>query len=163
MQNSAPTPSKLTKDQREEEVKKAIEKAKEYRKGERFQEGIDLLVNVLKYRVKEDQVYYRLGNIYYDAGDLDRAEYAYRRAIEKNKMHVNAHHNLSVVYKKQGKIAEFVKMKKKTTRLTAKNPAQTSLSPEKVKWLKSLGYKLMMGIGGLLVLIAGVIFLVKWI
>ncbi len=163
MQKSAPAPGNLTKEERYERVKKAIEKAIEYRKRGKFQEGIDLLVDVLKYRVKEDQIYYRLGNIYYDAGDLDRAEYAYRRAIEKNKMHVNAHHNLSVVYKKQGRIAEFVQCKKKATRLTAKNPAQTSLSPEKVKWLKSLGYKLTIGIGVLLVLIAGVIFLVKWI
>ncbi len=163
MQKSALGPGNLTKEESSKRVKKAIEEAKEYRKKGEFQEGIDLLINVLKYRAKEDQIYYRLGNIYYDAHDLDRAEYAYRRAIEKNKMHVNAHHNLSVVYKKQGRIAEFVKLKKKAARLTAKNPAQASLSPEKVKWLKSLGYKLMIGIGALLVLIAGAIFLAKWI
>lgn len=163
MQKSALGSGNLTKEERHKRVEKAIEKAIQYRKKEDFQEGIDLLVDSLKYGVNKDQVYYRLGNIYYDGGDLDRAEYAYRRAVEENKMHVNAHHNLSVVYKKQGKIAEFVKLKKKTTRLAAKNPAQASLSPEKTKWLKSLGYKLMIGIGGVLALIVVIILLIKWL
>lgn len=152
---------KLTKDEKRERVEKAIEEAKIHRKKKRFQKGIDLLVDTLRYRICEDQIYYRLGNIYYDGGDLDRAEYAYRRAIEKNREHVNAHHNLSVVYKKKGQISEFVKMKKKATKLAARNPDRVSLSPEKVKWLKSLAYRLMIGIGLLLATVAAVIFLIK--
>jgi len=111
---------KLTKDEKKEEVEKAMEEAKIHRKRKRFQKGIDLLVDTLRYQVKEDEIYYRLGNIYYDAGDLDRAEYAYQRAIEKNKEHLNAQHNLSVVYKRKGRIWKFVKMKKKAARLAIK-------------------------------------------
>lgn len=111
---------KLTKDQKKEVVEKAFEEAKIHRKEKRFQKGIDLLNDALRYQVKEDEVYYRLGNIYYDAGDLDRAEYAYQRAIAENKEHVDAHHNLSVVYKRKGRIWEFVKMRKKATKLAIK-------------------------------------------
>ncbi len=111
---------KLTNNEKREEVQKALELASIYRKQKRFQKGIDLLLGALQYRLEEDQIYYRLGNIYYDAGDLDRAEYAYQRAIEKNREHANAHHNLSVVYKRKGRIWEFVKMKKKAARLAIK-------------------------------------------
>ena len=111
---------KLTKDKKKEEVEKALEEAKIHRKKKRFQKGIDLLVDALRYQVKEDEIYYRLGNIYYDAGDLDQAESAYQSAIEKNKDHAYAHHNLSVVYKRKGKTWEFVKMKKKATKLAIK-------------------------------------------
>lgn len=111
---------KLTKDEKKGEVEKALEQADIYRKEKRFQKGIDLLLDALRYQVEEDQIYYRLGNIYYNAGDLDRAEYAYQRAIEKNKKHVNAYHNLGVVYKRKGRIWEFVKMKKKATILAIK-------------------------------------------
>jgi tetratricopeptide (TPR) repeat protein len=111
---------KLTNNKKKEEVEKALEQANIYRKEKRFQKGIDLLLDALRYQVEEDQIYYRLGNIYYNAGDLDQAEYAYQRAIEKNKEHANAHHNLSVVYKRKGKTSEFVKMKKKATKLAIK-------------------------------------------
>lgn len=115
--------AKLTKVEKKEAgvvVERAIEEAKIHRKRKRFQKGIDLLVDALRYQVKEDEIYYRLGNIYYDAGDLDRAETAYQRAIDKNKAHVNAHHNLSVVYKRKGRMSEFVEMKKKATKLAIK-------------------------------------------
>jgi tetratricopeptide (TPR) repeat protein len=112
--------TKLTNDEKKEEVERAIEEAIIHRKKKRFQKGIDLLVEALRYQVEEDQIYYQLGNIYYDAGDLDRAEYAYQQAIEKNKEHVNAHHNLSIVYKRKGRIWEFVRMKKKAARMAIK-------------------------------------------
>lgn len=152
---------KLSRNKKKERVKQAIEEAKIHRRKKRFQKGIDLLVDTLKYQIKEDQIYYRLGNIYYDAGDLDRAEYVYKRAIEKNGEHVNAHHNLSVVYKKQGRISEFVKMKKKATKLASKHPSQVKLSPKKIKWLRSWSYKMMLGMGILIAIVIGVIFLTK--
>jgi tetratricopeptide (TPR) repeat protein len=111
---------KLTEDEKKEEVGKALKRASIHRKEKRFQKGIDLLLHALRYQTEEDQIYYQLGNIYCDAGDLDRAEDSYQRAIEKNKEHANAHHNLSVVYKRKGRIWDFVKMKKKATRLAIK-------------------------------------------
>jgi tetratricopeptide (TPR) repeat protein len=111
---------KLTEDEKKEEVGKALKQAGIHRKKKRFQKGIDLLLDALRYQIEEDQIYYQLGNIYHDAGDLDQAENAYQRAIEKNKEHANAHHNLGVVYKRKGRIWEFVKMKKKATRLAIK-------------------------------------------
>ena len=111
---------KLTENEKKAEVEKIIGEAKIHRGKKRFQKGRDLLLDALRYQVQEDQVYYQLGNIHYDAGDLDQAENAYQRAIEKNKEHANAHHNLSIVYKRKGRIWEFVKMKKKATRLAIK-------------------------------------------
>jgi tetratricopeptide (TPR) repeat protein len=111
---------KPTEDEKKQEVGKALEQASIHRKEKRFQKGRDLLLDALRYQTEEDQIYYQLGNIYYDAGALDQAEDAYQQAIEKNKEHANAHHNLSVVYKRKGRIWEFVKMKKKATKLAMK-------------------------------------------
>lgn len=154
---------RLTREEKEKKVEQVIEEARTHRKRKRFKKGIDLLVDALRYKVKEDQIYYRLGNIYYDAGDLDRAEYSYQRAIEKNKDHVNAHHNLSVVYKKKGRISSFVKMKKKATKLAAKNPSQADLNQNQIKWLKSLGYKLLLGIVGIVIFLGIIIFLLRFL
>ena len=77
------------------------------------------MLDALQYKVLVDMVYYRLGNLYFDSGDLARAEYAYMRAIETNPQHVNAHHNLSVVYKKTGRIHDSVRMRKRAARLEA--------------------------------------------
>lgn len=100
-------------------VEEALEKAERLRKARQFQEGIDLLIDALQHKVHMDKVYYRLGNLFFDAGDLARAEYAYQRAIETNPGHVNAHHNLAVVYRKTGRIHDSVRMRKRATRLEA--------------------------------------------
>src|SRR5690606_26437724 len=100
-------------------VEDALEQAERLRKARRYQQGIDLLIDALQYNVQVDKVYYRLGNLFFDAGDLARAEYAYQRAIETNPEHVNAHHNLAVVYRKTGRIHDSVRMRKRATRLEA--------------------------------------------
>lgn len=103
----------------EERVKEALEKAELARRNRQYQAGIELMLDALQYKVLVDMVYYRLGNLYFDSGDLARAEYAYRRAIETNPHHVNAHHNLSVVYKRTGRIHDSVRMRKRAARLEA--------------------------------------------
>lgn len=103
----------------EERVKEALEKAELARRNRQYKAGIDLLLDALQYKVQVDMVFYRLGNLYFDSGDLARAEYAYRRAIETNPHHVNAHHNLSVVYKRTGRIHDSVRMRKRAARLEA--------------------------------------------
>lgn len=100
-------------------VKEALEKAEIARRKRQYQEGIELMLDALQCKVLVDMVYYRLGNLYFDSGDLARAEYAYMRAIETNPQHVNAHHNLSVVYKKTGRIHDSVRMRKRAARLEA--------------------------------------------
>lgn len=109
----------LAREEAEQRVREALEKAERARRRRRYNEGITLLLDALQYGVHKDMVYYRLGNIYFDAGDLVRAEYAYRRAIEENPYHVNAHHNLAVVYKKTGRIEDSVRMQKRAVRLEA--------------------------------------------
>ena len=86
-----------TVDEQERFVTEALARAEEHRKRGEFNEGIHLLVEALKYGIKKEAIYFRLGNIYIDAGDLSRAEYAYKRALEVDPHHVNAMHNLSVV------------------------------------------------------------------
>jgi tetratricopeptide (TPR) repeat protein len=74
---------KPTEDEKKQEVGKALEQASIHRKEKRFQKGRDLLLDALRYQTEEDQIYYQLGNIYYDAGALDQAEDAYQQAIER--------------------------------------------------------------------------------
>lgn len=109
----------ISREEAERRVREALDEAERARRQRQYNRGIELLLDVLKYKAQADAVYYRLGNLYFDAGDLGRAEYAYRRAIETNPRHVNAHHNLAVVYKKLGRIDESVRMQKRAVRLQA--------------------------------------------
>ena len=142
---------KLSFAEKEEHVEVALEKARELREEEKYEKGINKLLDALQLGVNEDDVYYRLGNIYFDSGDLDRAEYAYNRAIEENDEHVNAQHNLAVVYKEQGKISKSVKQRKKANKIELENPKEPDLSEEERSYAKWFAFKLLlMIIGGFL-------------
>lgn len=109
----------LTREQAEEKVERALKEAETARIERRFNDGIQLLLDAMELNVKTDVVFYRLGNIYYDSGDLGRAEYTYRRALEINPYHVNAHNNLAVIYKKTGRVYDSVRFRKRAVRLEA--------------------------------------------
>lgn len=125
-------------------MRQALAKAEELRRAQRHKEAIDLLVDLLRYGEEKATIYFRLGNIYFDAGDLARAEYAYHRAIQADPRHASAHHNLGVVYRKQGRIAESVKMLKKARRLEMRYPHPVDLSPEQRKALWRLAWPMML-------------------
>jgi len=120
-----------------------LARAEELRRSGRPQEGIPLLVEALKYGVEKARIYFRLGNLYYDAGDLAKAEYAYKRAIEEDPKHISAHHNLGVVYRKQGKISRAVKMLKKARKLELRYPPRVELSPDQKSFIKRLALPIM--------------------
>lgn len=149
--------SNLPLSEKKEKVSSSLEKAKELRKQENYKEGIDVLLDALKLGVNEDEIYYRLGNIYYDSGDMDRAEYSYERAVEENENHANAQHNLAVVYKKLGKIGKSVKQRKKAKKIEVKNPKDPDLSDEARSYAKWFAFKLFLtitlGIAGIGLLI----------
>ncbi|MGY4707532.1 tetratricopeptide repeat protein [Candidatus Bipolaricaulota sp. J31] len=130
----------MTPEERERICRAALARAEELRRAKRYKEGIDLLVEALKYGLEKPAIYFRLGNIYFDAGDLSRAEYAYKRAIEEDPRHALAHHNLGVVYRKQGKIGLSVKMLKKARRLELLHPRKAELSPEEKRVLIRMGF-----------------------
>lgn len=142
-------------------VEEALEEAERLRRAGRYREGIELLVEVLQYGIEKAKIYFRLGNLYFDAGDLKRAEYAYRRAIEHDPEHVNAYHNLSVVYRRQGRIGEYVKLHKRALRLAGRHPERVRLSEEQVRRARRLTFKLFLFGVGFLVLLVLVIFLIS--
>jgi len=142
-----------TREEQERFVADALARAEEHRKRKQFDEGIHLLVEALRYGIDKAMIYYRLGNIYIDSGDLSRAEYAYKRALEVDPHHVNAMHNLAVVYKRQGKISLFVKTYKKAQRMELRHPRPVQLSPKDKQRIRRLGLRSM------LIAIAGVAFI----
>jgi tetratricopeptide (TPR) repeat protein len=152
---------KLSESERIKLVEEALKQGEELRKSKRYEEGIDLLIEALKYGVKKEQVYFRLGNIYYDAGRLEHAEYAYRRAIDHDPTHVSAHHNLSVVYKKQGRISEYVNLKKKAARLAARYPQKIQLSNEEVQRVRGFAKKFILVFLSLIGFIALIVVLIN--
>ena len=130
-------------------VEDALQRSEALRRDKQHQQGIALLIEALKYGIRKDAVYYRLGNLYIDGGDLSRAEYAYGRAIEVNPKHANAMHNLSVVYKRQKKISEYVKTYKKSQRLAMRYPRNPKLSAEqKTHYRRLAGRTFVWLIGG---------------
>lgn len=92
----------------------------------------------MRYGADKAQVYFRLGNLYFDAGDFIKAEQSYKRAIEEDPTHASAHHNLGVVYRRQGDIARSIKMLKKARKLEIRHPRQVTLSPEQKSLLKRM-------------------------
>jgi tetratricopeptide (TPR) repeat protein len=114
-----------------------------------------LLVEALRYGIDKATIYYRLGNIYIDGDDFNRAEYAYKRALEMDPHHSNAMHNLSIVYKRQKKVALYVKTYKKSQRMELRHPRKGNLAPEQKVRLRRLSIKILLGIfaaGGIIVL-----------
>ncbi|HHY97365.1 MAG TPA: tetratricopeptide repeat protein [Firmicutes bacterium] len=103
-------------------VKQALAEAENLRQQGRCQEGLDLLSDVLAFGIMRADIHYRMGNLYFDLGDLDSAERAYRKAIECNPEHVNAHHNLAVVCKRKGKLDEAVRLRRRAFALEMKHP-----------------------------------------
>ncbi len=139
--------SSLTEPERRARVEEALRRGEELRKAKEYDQGIDILVEALQYGVEKAKIYFRLGNIYFDAGKLDHAEYAYRRAIDIDPTHVNAHHNLSVVLRKQGKLSDAIRMKRHAERLAMQYPQQVQLTPEQIEHARRLARRWMIGIG----------------
>ena len=136
-------------------VEEGLARAEELRKARSYNEGIRLLVDVLQYGLEKAKIYYRLGNLYVDAGDLARAEYAYKRALEVDPKHTNAMHNLAVVYKRQKKVSLFVKTYKQAQRMALRRPHSPPLAPSDKVRLRRLGLRIILGVvaGGLLFLV----------
>lgn len=139
--------SSLTEPERRARVEEALKLGEELRRAKEYDKGIDILVEALQYGVEKAKIYFRLGNIYFDAGKLDHAEYAYRRAIDMDPTHVNAHHNLSVVLRKQGKLSEAIRLRRHAERLAITNPQRVSLTPEQAEHARRLARRWAIGIG----------------
>jgi tetratricopeptide (TPR) repeat protein len=139
--------SELTEPERRARVEEALRQGEELRKAKEYDKGIDILVEALQYGVEKAKIYFRLGNIYFDAGKLEHAEYAYRRAIDLDPHHINAHHNLSVVLRKQGKFSEAIRMRRLAERLAWQNPQRVQLTPEQIEQARRFARRWMIGVG----------------
>ncbi len=145
-----------TREEQEAFVQDALKRAETLRKKKEYKEGISLLVEALRYGIDKATIYYRLGNIYIDGDDFNRAEYAYKRALDIDPHHSNAMHNLSIVYKRQKKIALYVKTYKKSQRMELRHPRKGNLAPEQKVRLRRLSIKILLGIfaaGAIIVLV----------
>lgn len=145
-----------TREEQEAFVQDALERAEALRKKKEYKEGISLLVEALRYGIDKATIYYKLGNIYIDGDDFNRAEYVYKRALDIDSHHSNAMHNLSIVYKRQKKIALYVKTYKKSQRMELRSPRKGNLAPEQKVRLRRLSIKILLGIfaaGAIIVLV----------
>ena len=129
--------------QTESEVKEALQRAREYREEGDYESGIGLLIDALRADRLKDRIYYRLGNIYFDAGKLKKAEHCYQQAVEHNEEHVNAQHNLAVVYHRRGKIGKAVRQRKKAQKLEVNKPPTDELSEDQRATLKRVSWKVL--------------------
>lgn len=145
-----------TFEEQQEFVEQALKRAEKHRRKKEYKEGISLLVEALRYGIKKESIYYRLGNIYIDGDDYNRAEYAYKRALDIDPHYVNAMHNLAIVYKRQRKVSLFVKTYKKAQRMEIRYPRKTQLDTNQKRHLRRLSVKIMTGmvaLGGLIALV----------
>ncbi len=137
-------------------VDRALQDAEQMRQSGKLDEARDLLIEALQHGHEAAQIYFRLGNIYFDQKVYDKAEYTYRRAIDQDQHHINAHHNLSVVYRKQGRIAESLKQRKKAGKIARQHPEKIEFSNDQMKTLRGFARKTMwvgLGVVGAIVLL----------
>ncbi len=125
------------------DVEMALSEAEALRKRKEYRAAIDLLVDALEAGLLKPTLYYRLGNVYYDAGRLDLAEYAYKRAIEFQPDHLNAHHNLAVVYRRLSKIEASVQMRRKAYQLEFKHRRpHGTMEPDQRQWMRGVALRM---------------------
>jgi len=85
---------------------------------------------------------------------------ALRRATEENPQHTNALHNLAVVYHKQGKVAESVKLQRQAVRLELRSKSQgNALAPEVAGWARKVAYRGFVVVALLLAVIVALLYL----
>jgi len=149
----------MSSEEKRAEVERALERAEQLRRERRYDEGITLLTQALQYGIEQAQIYYRMGNIYYDAKKYEQAEYAYRRAIDHDPLHINAHYNLGVVYRKQGRIEESLKMRRKASALARRHPERLKVSPQQIEQVRRFARRMLFA--GLIVIAA--IILLLWL
>ncbi|MEN6370358.1 MAG: tetratricopeptide repeat protein [Thermotogota bacterium] len=127
-------------------VASALERSEELRQAKAYDEGIRILNEALAREIDHAAIYFRLGNLYIDKGDLDRAERAYRRVLELDPEHDRAKNNLAVVYKRQGKYHEFVRTYKDAQRMALRPPGKKARRPGVSGWLQDHGSTMILGL-----------------
>lgn len=146
-----------TPEERQALVQEALVQADKLRKKKDYKQAIKLLVEALKYNIDKAMIYYRLGNVYIDGADLGRAEYAYKRALEMDSHHVNAMHNLAIVYKRQKKTSLYVKTFKKSQRMQLRYPRNPKLTSKQKTRLRRLSFKtilyMLLGLGAVVIIL----------
>jgi tetratricopeptide (TPR) repeat protein len=95
----------------------ALEEAERCRASGRYEEGIRVLEDVVKTSADCAMIYFRLGNLLIDQGDLGRAEHAYLRALDLDPQHAASTNNLAIIYKRTGRMALYIKTYKRAQRL----------------------------------------------
>jgi tetratricopeptide (TPR) repeat protein len=140
-------------------VEETLTLATRLRREKRYDEAAALLLDVLGHGIYADRVFFQLGNVYFDAGDLARAEYSYRRATEVNPNYANAHHNLGAIYKRQKKTAASLKAQRKAMmlELRGKSQNQRPLSPEAARWARGVGVQGIVAVALFLALLIGLL------
>jgi len=130
----------------------ALDRAEALRQAGAYDEGIRLLNDALAREVDHAAIYFRLGNLYIDQGDLDRAERAYRRVLELDPNHSRAKNNLAVVYKRQGKIHLFVRTYKEAQRMALRLPGRRDSRRGALGWVHDHGSAMLVGLAALAIL-----------
>jgi tetratricopeptide (TPR) repeat protein len=135
-----------TREEQEAFVDAALERGEALRRSGECDEGIRVLVDALRHQIQRAAIYFRLGNLYVDKGDLERAEDAYRCALEVDPDHANALHNLAVVYKRQKRIHLFVKTYKETQRRPLRHSMASTLRQHGSPRIRSYGLWLLVAV-----------------
>jgi tetratricopeptide (TPR) repeat protein len=135
-----------TREEQEAFVDAALERGEALRRSGEVDEGIRVLVDALSYRIRRAAIYFRLGNLYVDKGDLERAENAYNCALEVDPDHANALHNLAVVYKRQKRLHLFVKTYKEVQRRPFRHSHAPLLRQGGRSFTRSYGFWLLVAV-----------------
>jgi tetratricopeptide (TPR) repeat protein len=142
-----------TREEQEAFVDAALERGEALRKSGEYDEGIRVLVAALHHQIQRAAIYFRLGNLYVDKGDLEHAEDAYHRALEVDPDHANALHNLAIVYKRQKRIHLFVKTYKEIQRRPLRPSLASTLRQRGKPFTRSYGFWLLVAVAAVILVL----------
>lgn len=146
------TPETTSAEENKRFVDHALDQAEALRQAGAYDEGIRLLNDALAREVDHAAIYFRLGNLYIDQGDLDRAERAYRRVLELDPHHSRAKNNLAVVYKRQRRIHLFVRTYKEAQRMAFRLPGGKGSRRGALGWVQNHGSAMLLGLAALAII-----------
>jgi protein O-GlcNAc transferase len=103
-------------------IESLIHSAKDHQRSGNLDQAEHIYNEIVKFRPRNADVYFSLGNILQDRGKLDKAISSYKKAIQINPSFPGSYYNLGSIFKEKGDIDKAIKYYKKCIQIDSSHP-----------------------------------------